>query len=91
MLGVFALAASLLTIEKMTRLFEFVATEGGPIDVVFKMLVSLIPEYAALAIPLGLLLGILFAFRKLGHHQRTRHHARRRALAMVGCCACPIC
>lgn len=65
MLGVFALAASLLTIEKMTRLFEFVAVEGGPVDVVFKMLLSLIPEYAALAIPLGLLLGILFAFRKL--------------------------
>ena len=65
MLGVFALAASLLLLDKMLRLFDFVAVEGGPIDVVFKMLGALIPEYASLAIPLGLLLGVLFAFRKL--------------------------
>lgn len=65
MLGVFVLAASLLTLDKMLRLFDFVATAGGPVDVVFKMLLSLIPEYASLAIPLGLLLGILLAFRKL--------------------------
>ncbi|WP_394729747.1 LPS export ABC transporter permease LptF [Altererythrobacter sp. GH1-8] len=65
MLGVFALAASLLLLDKMLRLFDFVAVEGGPIAVVFKMLGALIPEYASLAIPLGLLLGILLAFRKL--------------------------
>jgi lipopolysaccharide export system permease protein len=65
MLGVFALAASLLMLEKMLRLMEFVSTEGGPVTIVFRMLVNLIPEYAGLAIPLGLMLGILFAFRKL--------------------------
>ena len=65
MLGIFALAASLLMLDKMRRLFDFVAVEGGPIAVVFKMLGALIPEYASLAIPLGLLLGILLAFRKL--------------------------
>lgn len=65
MMGVFALAASLLLLDKMLRLFDFVAVEGGPIGVVFKMLGALIPEYASLAIPLGLLLGILLAFRKL--------------------------
>ena len=65
MLGIFVLAASLLLLEKMLRLFEFVSTEGGPINVVFRMLVNLIPEYAGLAIPLGLMLGILFAFRRL--------------------------
>ena len=65
MLGVFALAASLLTLDKMLRLLDFVAVEGGPIGVVFKMLATLVPEYASLAIPLGLLLGILLAFRKL--------------------------
>ena len=65
MLGVFFLAASLLLLEKMLRLFDFVAVEGGPISVVFKMLGALVPEYASLAIPLGLLLGILLAFRKL--------------------------
>ena len=55
----------LLLLDKMLRLFDFVAVEGGPISVVFKMLGALIPEYASLAIPLGLLLGILLAFRKL--------------------------
>lgn len=65
MLGVFALAASLLMLDKMRRLFDFVAVEGGPVGVVFKMLGALIPEYASLAIPLGLLLGVLLAFRKL--------------------------
>ena len=58
MLGVFALAASLLMLDKMLRLFDFVAVEGGPVAVVFKMLGALIPEYASLAIPLGLLLGV---------------------------------
>jgi lipopolysaccharide export system permease protein len=65
MLGVFVIAASLLVLDKMLRLFDFVASEGGPVGVVFKMLANLLPEYASLAIPLGLMLGILLAFRKL--------------------------
>ena len=65
MLAIFAIAASLLVLDKMLRLFDFVANEGGPVSVVFKMLASLLPEYASLAIPLGLMLGILLAFRKL--------------------------
>ncbi|OYW45670.1 MAG: LPS export ABC transporter permease LptF [Sphingomonadales bacterium 32-68-7] len=65
MIGVFVLAASLLMLEKMLRLMEFVSTEGGPILIVFRMLANLLPEYAGLAIPLGLMLGILLAFRKL--------------------------
>ena len=65
MLAVFIIAASLLVLDKMLKLFEFVGNEGGPIDVVFRMLANLLPEYASLAIPLGLMLGILSAFRKL--------------------------
>jgi len=65
MLAVFVVAASLLVLDKMLKLFEFVGNEGGPIGVVFRMLANLLPEYASLAIPLGLMLGILFAFRKL--------------------------
>ncbi|MFA7584785.1 MAG: LptF/LptG family permease [Novosphingobium sp.] len=65
MMAVFAIAASLLILDKMRRLFDFVATEGGPISIVFKMLANLLPEYASLAIPLGLMIGILLAFRKL--------------------------
>jgi len=65
MIGVFVLAASLLMLEKMLRLMEFVSSEGAPVRIVFQMLLNVMPEYAGLAIPLGLMLGILFAFRKL--------------------------
>ena len=65
MFAVFLIAASLLMLDKMLRLFEIVSTEGGPVGVVFSMLVNLLPEYAGLAVPLGLLLGVLLAFRKL--------------------------
>ena len=59
------IAAMLLVLDRMLRLFEFVATEGGPISVVWKMLANLLPEYLGLGIPIGLMLGILLAFRKL--------------------------
>ena len=65
MFAVFLIAASLLLLDKMLRLFEFVSTEGGPVGIVFGMLLNMIPEYAGLAVPLGLMLGILLAFRKL--------------------------
>ena len=63
--AVFVIAASLLILDKMLKLFDFVATEGGPVSVVFRMLANLLPEYASLAVPLGLMLGILLAFRKM--------------------------
>jgi lipopolysaccharide export system permease protein len=63
--GTLILAAMLLVLDKMLRLFDFVVTAGGPVSVVWKMLANLLPEYFALGIPIGLLLGILLAFRKL--------------------------
>lgn len=65
LLGTLAVAAMLLTLDKMLRLFDFVVSEGGPVSVVWRMLANLLPEYLALAIPIGLFLGILLAFRKL--------------------------
>ncbi|WP_137753955.1 LPS export ABC transporter permease LptF [Sphingopyxis sp. L1A2A] len=65
MLGTLVLSAMLLVLEKMLRLFDFVATEGGPVSIVWRMLANLIPEYLSLGIPIGLMLGILLAFRKL--------------------------
>jgi lipopolysaccharide export system permease protein len=63
--GTLVLAAMLLILEKMLRLFDFVITAGGPVSVVWRMLANLLPEYFSLGIPIGLLLGILLAFRKL--------------------------
>jgi lipopolysaccharide export system permease protein len=59
------ISAMLLVLDRMLRLFEFVATEGGPVSVVWRMLANLLPEYLGLGIPIGLMLGILLAFRKL--------------------------
>lgn len=63
--GTLVIAAMLLVLDKMLRLFDFVASEGGPVSVVWQMLANLIPEYLSLGIPIGLLLGILLAFRKI--------------------------
>jgi lipopolysaccharide export system permease protein len=65
LLGTLTLAAMLLVLDKMLRLFDFVVSEGGPVDVVWRMLANLLPEYLGLGIPIGLLLGVLMAFRKL--------------------------
>ena len=65
LVGTLILAAMLLVLDKMLRLFDFVVMTGGPVSVVWRMLANLLPEYFALGIPIGLLLGILLAFRKL--------------------------
>jgi lipopolysaccharide export system permease protein len=65
LLATLALAAMLLLLEKMLRLFDFVVSEGGPVNVVWRMLANLVPEYLGLGIPIGLMLGVLFAFRRL--------------------------
>jgi lipopolysaccharide export system permease protein len=65
MIGTFVLAAMLLLLDRMLKLFDFVVSEGGPVAIVFRMLANLLPEYMGLAIPLGLTLGVLLAFRKL--------------------------
>ncbi len=59
------IAAMLLVLDRMLRLFDFVATEGGPVSVVWQMLANLLPEYFGLGIPIGLMLGCLLAFRRL--------------------------
>jgi len=58
-------AAMLLLLEQMLRLFDFVLAEQGPVTVVWRMLGNLLPHYFGLALPLGTFLGILLAFRNL--------------------------
>lgn len=60
-----AVAALLLLLERMLRLFDFVVNQGGPVQVVFRLLGNLIPHYLGMALPIGLFLGILIAFRNL--------------------------
>ncbi len=65
LIGTLILASMLFVLDKMLKLFSFVIDSGGPVRIVFQMLANLLPEYFALGIPIGLLLGILLAFRKL--------------------------
>ena len=65
LLGSLILAAMLLVLDKMLRLFQYVVDAGGPVSVVWRMLANLLPEYLSLGIPIGLMLGVLLAFRKL--------------------------
>ncbi|MCP1471156.1 lipopolysaccharide export system permease protein [Sphingobium sp. OAS761] len=65
LIGTLVIAAMLFMLDKMLNLFDFVAAEGGPVSVVWQMLANMLPEYMSLAIPIGLMLGILLAFRKL--------------------------
>ncbi len=65
LIGTLVLASMLLVLDQMLRLFQYVVDAGGPVSVVWRMLANLLPEYLALGIPIGLMLGILLAFRKL--------------------------
>lgn len=65
LISTLVIAAMLLILDRIRRLFDFVATQGGPIGVVWRMLANLLPEYLGLGIPIGLMLGILLAFRRL--------------------------
>lgn len=65
LIGSLVLAAMLLILDKMLKLFQYVVDAGGPVSVVWRMLANLLPEYLSLGIPIGLMLGILLAFRKL--------------------------
>lgn len=65
LISTLTIAAMLLVLDKMLRLFDFVAAQGGPVNVVWRMLLNMLPEYLGLGIPIGLMLGILLAFRKL--------------------------
>jgi lipopolysaccharide export system permease protein len=59
------IAAMLLLLDRMLRLFDFVMNEGGPVSVVWRMLGNLLPEYLSLGIPIGVLMGVVMAFRRL--------------------------
>ena len=81
------LAAMLLVLDKMLRLFQYVVDAGGPVSVVWRMLANLLPEYLSLGIPIGLMLGILLAFRS-SLCRRSSMRCAASAWATAGCSAC---
>ncbi len=65
MLATLLITAMLLILEQMVRMFDFVATQGGPVSVVWRLLANMLPHHLSFGIPIGLMLGILLAFRRL--------------------------
>ncbi|MEX1147853.1 MAG: LPS export ABC transporter permease LptF [Sphingomonadales bacterium] len=59
------IAAMLLSLERMLRIFDFVINQGGPLNVVWQMLGNMVPHYLGLALPIGLFLGVQLAVRKM--------------------------
>jgi len=82
------IAAMLLLLDRMLRLFDFVMNEGGPVDVVWRMLGNLLPEYLSLGIPIGVMMGVLLAFRTLALSSELDALRRCRHFLLVGCCVC---
>ncbi len=58
-------SAMLLLLIRMAELFDLVVNEGGGGGEVLRAIANLAPQYLAFAIPLGLLMGVLLAFRRL--------------------------
>jgi lipopolysaccharide export system permease protein len=65
LLATLIISAMLLVLDKMLRLFDFVVQQGGPVSVVWRLLANMLPQYLSLGIPIGLMMGILLAFRKI--------------------------
>src|SRR4051812_1918040 len=59
------IAAVILSMDRLMRLLDIAVGNGVSTLVVFQMLFNLIPNYIGLALPVGLFLGVLLAFRKL--------------------------
>lgn len=59
----------ILLLENMLTLFQFMLKANGPVMVVFQMLFFLIPEYLALGLSIGLMLGTMLVFKRLAQEQ----------------------
>ncbi|MBK5919837.1 hypothetical protein CCR80_02140 [Rhodothalassium salexigens] len=59
------IAALLLVLERLLRLLDMIVQSQGAPDMVWRMLAALLPHYVGLALPLGLFIGTLAAFRRL--------------------------
>lgn len=55
----------LLLLIRMAELLNYVIAEGGSFLTLARLLVFLVPQYFALALPVGLLTGVVLAFRGL--------------------------
>ncbi len=67
--GTVVVTILLLVLQYLPVLFDRTVQGGGSALVVWKMLGYLVPEYLDLGLPIGLLLGVLLAYRRLAINQ----------------------
>lgn len=60
-----ALAIFVLLLERMVRVLDVVLGSHGTLNLVLRILASLMPQYAGVALPLALFLGILMGLRRM--------------------------
>lgn len=65
------IALAVLLIERMLQLIDLVLGANGTFRVVLQILAFLVPEYLSLALPISLLLGVMFAFGRLSRDGET--------------------
>jgi len=58
-------AVMLFLLDQMLRLFDFVLVQNGPVELVWRMLAQLLPQYLSHGVSLGLFVGVLLGFRQL--------------------------
>lgn len=56
-----------LLLERLIRLLDMVVTKGGPLQIIVKMLVNLVPHYLGLALPVAFFLAVLLAVMRLSN------------------------
>lgn len=55
-----------LLLERMLRLLDLLVNKGGPLGLVVKMVVNLVPHYLGMALPAAFFLSVLLAVSRLG-------------------------
>jgi len=54
-----------LLLERMVRLLDLVVNKGGPLSLILRMLVNLIPHYLGIALPAAFFIGVLLAISRM--------------------------
>lgn len=54
-----------LLLERMVRLLDLVVNKGGPLSLIVRMLVNLIPHYLGIALPAAFFIGVLIAISRM--------------------------
>lgn len=66
-----AVALCVLLIERMLQLIDLVLGANGTLRVVLEILAYLLPQYLSLALPISLMIGVMFAFGRLSRDGET--------------------